>query len=303
MGTPHFSAEILNFLLKLNYNIVAVVTQNDKPSGRKKEIIFSEVKQVALDNGIEVIQPTRIRKDYKRIVELEPDLVITCAYGQILPEELLKIPKFGCINIHASLLPKLRGGAPIHRAIIDGHLKTGITLMMMDAGMDTGDIITQDAVPITLEDTVATLSNKLIECGKQLLFKNLEQILNGDFKLIKQDNNLATYALNIQKKEEFISFDREYMVVYNHIRGLIPQPYGYGVVETERIKLLEVALSDITSEGSNGLILPAIDNKLAVVVNKRVLLINKVQFQGKGIINAKDFYNGRGRNLIGKCFK
>ena len=186
MGTPLFSVPILEGLID-NYNVIAVVTQPDKPVGRGGKISISPIKEVAINNNIKVLQPIKIKEDYKDIISLKPDIIITAAYGQIIPKELLDYPKYGCINVHASLLPKLRGGAPIHHAIIDGYTKTGITIMYMDIGMDTGDIISTKEVDILDTDTMTSLHDKLKIIGRDLLLDTLPNIISGNIKRIKQD--------------------------------------------------------------------------------------------------------------------
>ena len=208
MGTPEFSVPILEGLID-NYNVVGVVTQPDKPVGRGGKISISPIKSVALNNNVEVFQPLKIRDDYQNIINLKPDIIITAAYGQIIPKVLLDYPKYGCINVHASLLPKLRGGAPIHHAIIDGYDKTGITIMYMDEGMDTGDIISIQEVKITNDDTMISLHDKLRIIGRDLLLKTLPNIISGKINRIKQNNLDATYGYNIKKDEEKIDFKKK----------------------------------------------------------------------------------------------
>ena len=206
MGTPEFSVPVLDSIVK-KYQVIAIVTQPDKRVGRKKEIRFSPVKEYGLDNNIEVLQPINIKEDYQSIIDLSPDIIVTCAYGQIIPKELLSNPEYGCINVHASLLPKLRGGAPIHKAIIEGHNKTGITIMYMDEKMDTGDIISQEEVIIEENDNVGILHDKLSVVGASLLIETLPSIFNKTNERIKQDDSIATYATNVKREEELIDFN------------------------------------------------------------------------------------------------
>ena len=220
MGTPEFSVPVLEGLID-NYKVRAIVTQPDKPVGRGGEVRYSPIKEVALKNNILCLQPNKIGDILQEINQLEPDLIITCAYGQILPLELLIIPKLGCINVHASLLPKLRGGAPIHRAIIDGYSKTGITIMYMAEGMDNGDIISQREVLIDEKDTASSLHDKLKVVGKDLLLETLPSILSGTNKRIKQDEALVTYGFNISKDDEKIDFKMTPKKVYDKVR-----PFG-----------------------------------------------------------------------------
>ena len=203
MGTPDFSVPVLEGLIE-NYQVIGIVTQPDRKVGRRQEVVFSPVKEVALKHNIPVFQPEKIRSDYTDILALEPDIIITCAYGQIIPKEILEYPKYGCINVHASLLPKLRGGAPIHHAIIDGYDKTGITIMYMDEAMDSGDIISQRETKILDLDTVESLHDRLSSLGRELLLDTLPSILDGSAKRVKQDADSVTYAYNIQREEEYL---------------------------------------------------------------------------------------------------
>ena len=191
MGTPEFSVPVLQALIE-NYKVKAIVTQPDKINGRNNKITFSPVKQVGIDNTILVLQPANIKEEYEEILALEPDLIVTCAYGQIIPRELLNYPRLGCINVHASLLPKLRGGAPINRAIMEGYTKTGITIMYMNTGMDAGDIITQEEVEILDTDTYTSLHDKLKILGRDLLIKTLPSIIDGTNTRTKQDESQVT---------------------------------------------------------------------------------------------------------------
>ena len=200
MGTPEFSLNVLKMLIE-NTNVIAVVTQPDKIVGRNREKSFTPIKKLAIDNNIPVFQPEKIRKEYDEIIKLKPDLIVTCAYGQIIPEIILNLPRLGCINVHASLLPKLRGGSPLHHAIIDGYDKTGVTIMYMDKGMDTGDIITQSEIDILKTDTVGTIHDKLSILGSELLLKTLPSIIVGNNPRIKQDDTMATYCHNITHSE------------------------------------------------------------------------------------------------------
>ena len=300
MGTPYFAQAVLESLIDAKYNIIAVVTQPDKPVGRKLIMEKSPVKYTAEVHQIPVLQPIKIRTDYQEILALKPDIIITCAYGQIIPEIILN--SFLCINIHASLLPKLRGGAPMHRAIMNGLDKTGITIMRMAKKMDDGDMIAQAEVAITLDDTVGSLQTKLIISASKLIKEYLPLILAGEVVYIPQDEHLVTFGYNITKEEEFVSFKDPYLVVYNHIRALIPWPVGYGTVDGVKIKLHKAHLSDEITDLDSGYIIGLKDNALAVAVENRVLLIDELQIEGRNKINAKDFVNGSGKKLINKLF-
>ena len=187
MGTPYFATGVLQGLLDNNYNISLVVTQPDKLVGRKKQIEFSSVKKMALENNIEVFQPINMKNDYQRILDCNPDVIITCAYGQIIPKQVLDFPKYKCINVHGSLLPKLRGGAPIQKSIIYGHKTTGITIMYMAPKMDSGDILLQEEIEIDIKDTYKTLADKLMIIGRDLLLKALPLLFENKLTPIKQN--------------------------------------------------------------------------------------------------------------------
>ena len=237
MGTPVFAVNVLQGLID-NYrdDIVLVVSQPDKRVGRHQVLTNTPVKELALKYDIDVFQPERIRNDYKEIIDLKPDIIITCAYGQIIPSEILDCPRLGCINVHASLLPKLRGGAPIHKAIIDGYDKTGVTIMYMDKSMDTGDMISKVEVPILDSDNLESLHDKLSIEGTRLLLDTLPDIINGTNKREKQNEDDVTYAYNIKREEEHIDFNKTAREVFNLIRGLSPIPSSYTIFNDKEMK-------------------------------------------------------------------
>lgn len=300
MGTPEFCVPILNSLIK-NYNVIAVVTQPDKKVGRKKEIVFSPIKKVAIDNNIKVLQPVKIREEYDDIIKLDPDIIITCAYGQIIPEVILNNPKFGCINVHASLLPKLRGGAPIHKAIMYGYKKTGITIMFMDKGMDTGDMISKCEVDILDTDTAETLHDKLSEVSVTLLLNTIPKIINGTNERIKQNEEEATYAYNVSREEEHIDFNKKKDEIYNQIRGLNSWPGAYCNLDNKIIKIWESKKSDKKYNEENGKIIDITKDGIIVSVCDGSILITNLQLEGKKKVNIKDFINGiKKEDYIGK---
>ena len=303
MGTPLFSVPVLQGLID-NYKVIAVVTQPDKPVGRGGKISISPIKQVAIDNNIPLYQPIKIREQYQEIIDLNPDIIITCAYGQIIPQILLDCPKYGCINVHASLLPKLRGGAPIHHAIIDGYDKTGITIMYMDAKMDTGDIISTKEIPITDTDTMTSLHDKLTILGRDLLLETLPNIISGNIHPIKQNDKEATYAYNIKKEEEKIDFNNNKKDIYNLIRGLNSFPGAYAIMGGKRMKIWNSYLTDkIYSDKKNGEIINIYKDGIGVKVNDGEIVITDIQLEGKKRMLVSDYLNGIDKNnLIGKVF-
>ncbi len=301
MGTPSFSIPILEMLIE-NYNVIAVVTQPDKEVGRKKEMVFSDVKEVALNSNIKIFQPLKIRNEYKDIIKLKPDIIVTCAYGQILPKEILNAPKYGCINVHASLLPKLRGGAPIHRALIDGYEETGITIMEMDEQMDTGDIITQKSIKILDTDNVGTLHNKLSHLGATLLNKTLPLIFEKKIKKIKQKKKDATYANLIKREDELIDFNQKAKDVFNKIRGLDPFPGAYAVFDDLIVKLFDVKLGN--NKGKKvGEIIEIYDDGIGIATKDGEVIIKTIQFSGKRKMFVRNYLNGITKDqLLGKVF-
>lgn len=239
MGTPDFAVPCLRKLVDQGYSITAVVTQPDRPVGRKQRLTPPPVKVAAEELGIPVLQPEKLRKpeSLQEVIDLGPDLIITAAYGQILPESLLRIPKYGCINVHASLLPKYRGGAPIHRAIIEGEKETGVTIMYMVKALDAGDMISKVAVPITFEDTVGSLHDKLSEAGSDLLLATLPDLIEGKLQPEPQNHEEATYAPNLSREDERIDWSRSTLSVYNQIRGLNPFPVAFTTYHGEVMKV------------------------------------------------------------------
>ena len=305
MGTPEFSVNILNSLLS-NTNVKAVVTKPDKLVGRKQELTESAVKKVALENKIKVIQPTKIREEYQSIIDLNPDIIITCAYGQFLPKEILDYPKYGCINVHSSLLPKLRGGAPIHKAIIDGYTTTGITIMYMGAKMDNGDIISQKSIEIDKTDNVATLHDKLSLLGAELLMETLPNIISGQVNRIVQNEEEVTFAYNITREDEHIDFNKTKIEVFNQIRGLNPWPVAYATLDDEEIKIFEVIIGEnLYNEKSNGEIVKLYKDGLGIKVSDGEIILKTIKPSGKKKMSVKDYINGfkEKNNLIGKVFR
>lgn len=291
MGTPDFCVPILKALSE-KCNVIAVVTQPDKEVGRKKEISYSPIKKTAIDLGIKVLQPVKIKEEYKEIIDLNTDIIITCAYGQIVPEVILNYPKYGCINVHASLLPKLRGGAPIHKAIIYGYDVTGITIMYMDKGMDTGDMISKKEVKIEDNDTAETLHDKLQKVSVTLLLETLPKIISGTNKREKQDDNRATYAYNISRQEEHVDFNKTSKEVFNQIRGLNSWPGAYAVLDDKSIKLWLSKISENHYDAKPGTIVNLDKNGMEIVTKDGSVLITELQLPGKRKTNIKDFING-----------
>ena len=226
MGTPAFSAPILRMLVEEGYDVISVVTQPDRPVGRKKVLTPTPVKEEALRLGLPVYQPEKLKnpEELQHVLDLAPDLIITAAFGQILPSAVLEAPKLGAINVHASLLPAYRGGAPIHQAIIDGQTETGVTIMYMVDRLDAGDIISQTVVPIGSKDDTGVMFDKLSVAGKDLLKATLPSIIDGTNERKPQDEEKVTYARNISRDQERIDWTQSAQAIYNQVRGLHPWP-------------------------------------------------------------------------------
>ncbi len=301
MGTPDFSVPVLKMLIQ-NYNVVGVVSQPDKPIGRGGKLGISPVKEVSLEHGIPIFQPNHIRKEYEEILKLQPDMIITCAYGQIIPKEILEYPKYGCINVHASLLPKHRGGAPIHRAIIEGDTKTGITIMQMDIGMDSGDILEQAEIPILDSDTAETLFDKLSELGATLLLETIPKIIEGKVVRRKQVEEEVTYAYNISKEDEKIDFTKTRREVYNQIRGLNSFPVAYTMLEGSRLKVFESKIGEEKDSFPFGQIVRIDKEGIGVSTKDGIILLTVIQPEGKKKMKASDYLNGckNKESLLGK---
>lgn len=301
MGTPDFAVPVLQGLID-NYKVKAVVTQPDKPVGRNKELRPSPIKKLAEDNMILVLQPESLKEEWKLVTDLRPTLIVTCAYGQLVPRELLVYPEYGCINVHASLLPKLRGGAPIHRAIMNGYKETGITIMHMSPRLDQGDIISQERIPIEDTDTAETLHNKLSILGRDLLLKTLPSIIDKTAPRIVQDESEATFAFNISKEDERIDFSKLKKQIYNQVRGLNSWPGAYFTLDGKRIKVWECIMSDNNySNLMDGQITAIYKEGIGIKVSNGEIILTVIQPEGKGKMRATDFANGYQKDkLIGR---
>ena len=301
MGTPAFAANILEGLLQDRREIVAVVTQTDKKVGRKQILTPSPVKEVAMAHGIPVLQPLKVRKEYEEILNFKPDLILVCAYGQIIPKALLDYPRFGCINTHGSLLPKYRGGAPIQRAIMNGETTTGITLMYMSEKMDEGDILFKKEVAISDDDTSTTLFAKMSNVALQELRLHLDDIITSNITPISQDESEATYAYNLKKSDEYIDFGDSAKRIYDHIRGLLDDPGAYAILDDKKYKFHKVRyLNEVLGKPYE--VIGMYDEALAIGCKDGTLLVDIIQSEGKKAMRAKDFFNGLGKALVGKSF-
>lgn len=307
MGTPYFSVPILTMLHKEGYEILAVVTQPDRPVGRKKVLTPPPVKEEALRLGLPVIQPEKLRnsEELHEIINLQPDIVITAAFGQILPKELLEAPKLGCINVHASLLPKYRGGAPIHQAILDGQTKTGITIMYMAEKLDAGDIISQKEIPIEETDHTGGLFDKLSIVGRDLLKETLPTIIAGTNARISQNEEEVTFAHNISREQERIHWTKGARTIYNQVRGLHPWPVAYTTLNGETVKIWWANIGTTTTDLEPGTVVKIDKDQFEIATGDgQTIAVLDLQPAGKKQMTAKDYLRGTGSKLqIGDRFE
>ena len=305
MGTPEFAIPSLKVVSK-NTDLRAIFTKKDKVNARGNKIIFSPVKQFGIDNEIEVIQPKKVKdeKIIKKIKEINPDLIVVVAYGKILPKEIIDIPKYGIINVHSSLLPKYRGASPIHSAILNGDMESGVSIMYIEEGLDSGDVILQESCDILENDTLGTLHDKLKDLGAIVLEKALKLIEEGKVEATKQDESLATFVKPITKEQTKIDWNNTKEVIFNQIRGLNPFPAAHTFNEkNENIKIYKTEKLDREYEGKNGQIVDIINKKGPVVkVKNGALVLLEVKFQGKKLQRGADVINGR-KMAIGECLK
>lgn len=297
MGTPDFAATVLEGLLDdANYDVLAVVTQPDRAVGRKKEIKMTPVKEVALAHNLPVYQPEKMSgsDEMAELMTLGADGIVTAAFGQFLPTKLLDSVDFA-VNVHASLLPKYRGGAPIHYAIINGDKEAGVTIMEMVKKMDAGDMIAKASTPITDEDNVGTMFEKLAVIGRDLLLKTLPDYIAGNIKPEPQDESKATFSPNITSEEERIDWNKSAREVFNHIRGLYPWPVAHTLLDGKRFKIYEASLAE--GQGQPGQIIEKSKKTLVVATGDGAISLKTVQPAGKPRMSVVDFLNGVGRKL------
>ena len=289
MGTPDFSVPVLKMLIE-NTNVLLVVTQPDKIVGKDKTVSFNPVKKLSLEENIPVFQPIRIRKDFEKLKNLDIDLIVTCAYGQIIPKEVLDMPKYGCINVHASILPKYRGSAPIQWCLFNNDDVTGVTIMYMDEGMDTGDIIKIKEIPILDSDNVGTLHDKLSKLGCDLLLEVLPTIFDKTNDRIKQGNNY-TMAPMIKREDERLDFNEEGKKIIGKIKGLNPWPLANIIINNQEIKVLEAEF--VQKKVDNTGIIKEIDKKnLGITCKDGIIYLKKIKPSGKKVMEINSFLNG-----------
>ena len=300
MGSPSFSVPVLEELNK-NVNVVGVVTAPDAYVGRKKILTMCPVKEKAVGLGLKVYSPIKLRSDFEFIKELNPDMIITCAYGQILSEEILNIPKLGCFNLHGSLLPKYRGGAPIHYALLNGDEKTGITLMYMDKGMDSGDMIAKEEIKIEDNDNIESLTNKLSIIASKMIIKYLPSLIDGTNNRVKQDINKVTFSPIITREDEHLDFNLTAKEIYNRYRMLSPNPLPNIKIDNIEYKIAECKIVDASGKVST--VVSKDKNSFTIMAKDKGIMVSKIKPIGKNIMNVRDFFNGYHEEIIGKEVK
>ena len=304
-GTPEFAAKHLEYLIANNYNIVACYTQPDRPAGRGKKLQPSAVKQVALEHNIPVCQPQSLKTEdaLTELASWNADLMIVVAYGLLLPKSALDTPTHGCINVHGSLLPKWRGAAPIQRSVLTGDTETGVTIMQMDVGLDTGDMLLIEKCEITNRDTSGSIYEKLQLIGPKALTSTVDKITAGDISPIKQDDALATYAHKLTKQEALINWTLSAIEIERHIRGYQPWPVAYTNFDGNTVKVWQAEVLDNANKVA-GEIISADKTGITVATSNGAIKITQLQPQGKKPMSAADFINGRadwvkpGNNLL-----
>ena len=300
MGTPNFSVPILKELIK-NTNVIGVVTAPDAYIGRKKILTACPIKEVATKENIPVYSPHKLKEDCDFIIDLKPDIIITCAYGQIVPKKVLDVPRLGCINIHASLLPKYRGASPIYSAILNGEKETGITLMYMAEGLDTGDIIRKESILIDINDNMETLSNKLSLLGSKMIIDELPKIINGTNERIIQDNEKATYVGLVKREDEHLDFNTPAINVFNKVRALSPSPLANFYLDDLEYKIAKCEV--VKGSGIIGQIIAEDKESFTISCQTDAIKVLEIKPVGKNVMRVQDFKNGYHNSLVGKVLK
>ena len=294
MGTPDFSVNALENIVKAGHDVVGVITQPDKPKGRGGKMQYTPVKEKALELGLDVYQPQRVKETefIEKLKEMNPDAIVVIAFGQILPKAILDMPKYGCINVHASLLPKYRGVAPIQWSVIDGEKETGVTTMYMNEGLDTGDIIDKVVVPIDKKETGGSLFDKLAIEGGKLILKTLIELENGTAVRTPQDDSKSNYAGMINKQLGKIDFNKSANEIERLIRGLNPWPSAYTKMDGKTLKIWDADVDDSENDSAPGTITEVGKDFIRVATGKGSLKILELQLEGKKRMKTRDFLNG-----------
>lgn len=294
MGTPDFSVNALENIVKAGHDVVGVITQPDKPKGRGGKMQYTPVKEKALELGLDVYQPQRVKETefIEKLKEMNPDAIVVIAFGQILPKAILDMPKYGCINVHASLLPKYRGAAPIQWSVIDGEKETGVTTMYMNEGLDTGDIIDKVVVPIDKKETGGSLFDKLAIEGGKLILKTLIELENGTAVRTPQDDSKSNYAGMINKQLGKIDFNKSANEIERLIRGVNPWPSAYTKMDGKTLKIWDADVDDSENDSAPGTITEVGKDFIRVATGKGSLKILELQLEGKKRMKTRDFLNG-----------
>ena len=294
MGTPDFAVPTLKALHASEHSVLGVVTQPDRPKGRGQEMQASPVKQVALENGLKVYQPAKASAPefVAELEQLKPDLIVVIAYGQILRENLLSLPRHFCMNIHASLLPKYRGAAPINWAIINGDKETGVTTMKMDKGLDTGDMLLMKKVAIENNDTAQHLHDKLSEAGGALALETIDQLKKGQLKFIAQNDAESTYAAKLKKEDGFLHWDQAAEAIRNRVRGMEPWPGAFGFLKGKRLRFCQVETGPGTKDDTPGTVMRVSDYGIEIGTTKDRIIVTEIQPEGKKRMTAKSYLRG-----------
>jgi len=303
MGTPEFAVPSLERLESDGHNVICVVTQPDRERGRGKKMTFSPVKEKAVELGMEVFQPERIRsiESIKHIASLCPDLLVTCAYGQILPQKLLDIPHYGCINVHASLLPKYRGAAPIQRCILNGDNRTGITTMMTDAGMDTGDILLKRDIEVPIDMTAGELHDELMLLGADVLSETLAALASGNLRRISQNDDEATHAPMLRKEESIVNWEQDSLSIHNKVRALDPWPGCFTDYKGKRMRITKSTFRKDNRKEKPGTLVGTSAEGLEIACGTGVLVVLGIQFEnGRRMDSASCWHNFIAGDVFGE---
>ena len=295
MGTPSIAAQCLSYLNNNNLNIITVVSQPDKPKGRKMALHPPEAKVEALAHDIPVLQPEKIDEDFiQTLADLAPDLIVVVAYGRILPQSVLDLPTYGCINLHTSLLPKYRGAAPMQRAIMAGEAETGVTVQRIVQQIDAGDIIATEAIPITPQDDLGSIHQKMCDLGGPLLADVITKIADGSATYTPQNHEMATHAAKITKSDCLIDFSNSAKDIVNQIRGLSPSPLAYTTHRGRILKIVSAKLAETGISAAPGQVISTEGNTLSIACGSGVIEVDSLVPEGRGRMSAADFLRGRG---------
>lgn len=303
LGTPKIAAEVLDFLINEGYNVVGAVSQIDKETDRKGRLLPTDVKTVCIKHNLPIYQYEKIRNHIEEIKEINPDVILTLAYGQIIPQAILDIPRLGCINLHGSILPKYRGAAPMQRVLFNGEKVTGFTLMEMVKAMDAGRMYHIEKINIDENDNYTSLYEKMIECAKVTVTNSLDKYLNGELIGVEQNESEVTFADKILKEDEKLSLELSCKNFVNAVRGLSYNPGGYLYLDDFKFKVLRCHQINDKINGQIGEILETKKHNFIVQLKDGQICIDEMQIPGKKIMKTIDFLNGYKENLVGKLFK